>query len=178
MFDIIIFPWLTHRRPKAMDELFIILLYFIFVFSCHIVLHRVLALRRIRTVHTVWSYVLGGILLGMIISKGLLSYPVSAVCVYVLLSIGMSIVYISFFLGAQTPASIILDAFLKRKTLSKKAIVSLFTKKHIFEKRIENLISFTLVEKNGMRYVSTVRGRYIAGAIRMYQRIFNRPSGG
>jgi hypothetical protein len=90
----------------------------------------------------------------------------------------MSIVYISFFLGAQTPASIILDAFLKHPTMSKKAIVSLFVKKHIFEKRIENLVAFTLIRKNGTRYVATARGRCIAGIISVYQRIFNRPAGG
>lgn len=178
MFDIIIFPWLTHRRPNAMDELFITLLFFIFIFSCHIVLHRVLALWGIRSVRTVWCYVVGGMLLGIIIYKGLLSYPVSAACVYILLSIGISITYVSFFLGAQTPASIIINTFSKRRTLSKKSIISLFTKKHIFEKRIENLMSFKLVRKNGMRYGATANGRYIAGTIRAYQRIFNRPTGG
>jgi hypothetical protein len=116
--------------------------------------------------------------LGTIMYLGLLSYPFPAVCVYVLLSIGISITYISFFLGAQTPASIILNTFSKHPVMSKKDIVSLFTKRYIFEKRIENLMSFKLVKKQGGRYVATVHGRHIAGAIAVYQRIFNRPSGG
>jgi hypothetical protein len=161
-----------------MDELFITLLFFIFIFSCHVVLHRVLALWGIRTVRTVWFYVLGCIPLLIVIQKGLLSYPVSAVCVYVFLSIGISVTYITFFLGAQTPASTILYAFSKRRVLSKKSIILLFTKEHIFDKRIENLMSFTLVGKNGRRYVATPCGLLVAGAIWAYERIFARPTGG
>ena len=165
-------------RPKRMDELFITILFFIFIFSCHIVLHRLLALWNVRTIRSLWCYIFGGMLLIVCSLQGLLAYPVSAFCLYVLLSIGISILYTSFFLGAQTPAAIILDAFFRRNKQTSATIASLFAKNHLFEKRVRNLLAWELVRKKGNRVCPTAKGHWIALIITWYQRVFNRPTGG
>jgi hypothetical protein len=161
-----------------MNELLITFLFFIFIFTCHIVLHRFLTLWGIRTVHTLWCYVAGEVVLFFLWHNRLLLYPVSTVVVYTLLSFGISISYMSFFLGAQTPATMIVRAFAARKTLTMRSILALFNKQYIFEKRIDNLLSSGLVKRRGMRYTATTNGTYIAALIRWYQFLFHRPAGG
>jgi len=161
-----------------MDELLITFLFFIFIFSCHVVLHRLLYFRRIRSVHTIWCYAAGGILFLILANGGLLSYPLSAFVVYTLLSFGISILYMSLFLGAQTPAASIVSAFGIRKSQTMQSLVRLFHKKHLFEKRIENLLSFGFIKNHGIRYRITATGRCVALFIRWYQLLNNRPAGG
>jgi predicted transcriptional regulator len=168
----------THKRPKHMDELRITFVFFIFIFSCHIVLHRALLLWGRETMHTLWCYAAGAIMLCVLWRFGLLAYPLSTLIFYTLLSAGMCVLYMSFFLDAQTPAAIIVDAFTFRKTQDMRSIVALFNKHHVFEKRIDNLVSFGLVKKRNMRYMVTRRGIWIAAMIRWYHVIFHRPAGG
>jgi hypothetical protein len=161
-----------------MDELFILFLFFIFIFSCHIVIHRLLNFWSVRSVHTILCYPIGFVLLIFIGRAGLLTYPIASLFVYVLLSTGMSILYMSFFLGAQTPAAIILRAFSIHRTLTKQKIISLFSRQHIFEKRIENLLRFGLIKYSKRTYIVTTRGQFVVNILFVYQRIFNRPLGG
>ncbi len=81
--------------------------------------------------------------------------------VYALVSLLLFVTYLSVFLGGQTPASMILDAFEKKKSLTDKQIRSLFTEDSLLWKRMDDLIAAGLVSTKGSMYKTTFRGQLI-----------------
>src|SRR5689334_25285732 len=84
----------------------------------HIVIHRILAKRGILTLKSIAPYVVGFIAVGLLAILGTFELRVTSLLLYTLFSLVAIMFYLTPYLGGETPASMILASFKKRKQQS------------------------------------------------------------
>jgi hypothetical protein len=148
----------------------------IFWFLCvlHILLHRYLYIRGIHTFMSTSIYLAGLCGIGFMYTIGLLYWPMASVVYYVLLVMVAMIFYLTPYLGGETPASMILASFKKKRQQSFDDLVHLFTNTGLIWKRIEDLEKAGLVVKTGPNYAVTDKGRTVSVLVILYQKLFHR----
>lgn len=138
--------------------------YVYFVFGIALVLHIIIHRVGIRSIKN--SIVFG---FGYFFISG-----VSSIVIYSLLSLLWVILYLTPLLGGESPTSMILESFKKKRQQTASDLVNLFTNTGLIWKRIDDLRSSGLIVKNGAGYVVTMKGNMVARCIIFYQSLFNR----
>lgn len=155
------------------------------IFLCsiviHILLHRVFFKYRIVN-HMVLIYGIGVstvIWSFRYLPASDVSLPLTALTVYILLSILLSIFYYSLIvLKGVPPSSVIMDSFKDQPKLTEKKIIDQLSETVLYDRRIENMFEDRwIVKKSGRLYIAS-KGNIIMTCIRMYERIFGWHIGG
>jgi hypothetical protein len=140
----------------------------------HIVIHRIFTRRGILTFKSTATYVVGLTVVVFFAIRGLLQPPITSVLLYSLLSLVAIMFYLTPYLGGETPASMILGSFKKRKQQSFADLVNVFTNTGLIWKRIEDLQTAGLIKKTGTNYLVTPKGKIVSTFVLSYQKLFNR----
>ena len=146
--------------------------------TIHVVLHRIFFAYGKQTPKLVLVYAAGIIPLLWLIAttprqQGLV---VSSAIFYLFISTLICYWYVSLFVNHETPASMILSSFVKRKHQTIAQIRRLFTKKGLIDDRLGDLVKTRLIRVKG-RIVSVTRwGRYMSGIERLYRYILHGQS--
>ena len=151
---------------------------FFFFLGLHVLVHRVLWTRGIVTMKSMAVYIPGPVVILLLWKIGILAYPLSSVVLYMLILSAFAPMYLAMTLEGQTPASLILAAFSRKKTRTFRELSALFTEKGLFWDRIDTLLLSGFIRKKADRYTVTPRGQLIVGFMTWYRVIFNRPLGG
>lgn len=151
-----------------MASFFIVILCFLFSFVLHAAAHRIIRLK------SVFMYVAGALLLYWFGMIGYISFPRSAGFLYILLSATAILFYLETSLGTETPSSIILESFKRKRQQTFKDLTALFTDKGLIGKRINGLVQSKLVSTYGGTLKLTGRGRAVWRVMETYRQIFHR----
>lgn len=151
-----------------------VLFCFILSFILHAIVHRTLVRRGQVARISVLSYAIGGVVVALLFHQYALSYPLSSLMLFILLSLVIIYFYFALSLGGETPASMILASYAKKKRQTKIQLVSLFTDHGLLWKRLDDLEqSGCICHKQG-KYMPTAKGKVIIFAISVYQFVFHR----
>jgi hypothetical protein len=151
---------------------------FFAVFVCHIIIHRMLYSRGVVTFASMAVYLTGLILLYGVWKSGNLTLPLASVVLYILCVTSFAPHYMAVTLEGETPAYAIMKAFIRKKTQTLRALVSLFTEKGLLWDRIDALTASGLVKKSGSRFIITDSGATISALFSVYRQLFHRGAGG
>jgi len=101
-------------------------------------------------------------------------YVFTSLVLYMLLALTASLFYLGPYLGGETPASMILASFKKKKRQTEADLMHLFTDSGLFWKRVDDLKRSGLIEVRRAKYITTTKGRASIYCISLYQRVFHR----
>jgi len=162
---------------NVLISLFVILVFLLI----HLFLHaRYPAFRSLKRI--VFFYGIGAlvVLVGfMILPSSEMTLPITALMIYVLLSMLLFIFYYSLIvLNGVPPSSAIVGMFKSKPILTEDTIINSISRTVIYDRRIENMISDGWITKKNGRYNVAPKGRIIMTCIGIYERIFGWRIGG
>jgi membrane-bound ClpP family serine protease len=160
-----------YTHPSMTPSLLITLGIYFISCSIHIAVYRLLQRRQMRSAG-VYGIGLAGFAVLWLTKT--LEYPLTSITLFVLLSAGM--IWISFgnYLGGETPASMILSSYKKKRSQTARELESLFTTRGLIWKRVDDLEKAGLVTQKNNHLRVTPKGQSVASCIRLYQAVFNR----
>lgn len=151
---------------------------FAYVFIIHIILHRMLLRVRTVTLKTLIVYPAGLFVLLYFRVAGYFEVPLYFLMLYTMVSILISVLYLGVYLGGQTPASMILDAYAKKKSYTQKQLLSLFSEDMLLWKRLDDLLRAKFVKTNHIGYAVTSKGYAIFRFFHAYQHLIRTKNSG
>jgi len=168
---------------------YILLSLFLFITTvfCHVILHRFLVTRQIRTYKTI--YIFG---LGFLLTFGILVYfsynlaggtgwdmqiPITGSIIYALLSFLFYIYFGNAYLGEDSPSARIFF-HLEKGPKSYEEIISYFSDETLIIKRVRNLKDAGLVREEKGRYKATTRGKFMMSIFEIYRKLLSWDKGG
>ncbi len=151
---------------------------FILTFIVHVIIHRWFRGIRRDPLISLSVYLPGACLVAWYVIVTGSAYRITSIVLYILLSLTAGVFYLGPYLGGETPASMILASFTKKKRQKEPDLIRLFTESGLFWKRIDDLRRAGLIETHREKYIATSKGRVIIHYISLYKRIFCRPATG
>lgn len=120
------------------------------------------------------AYVGGALLLIIFGMMGFVRLPLSSGLLYIELSCVAIVFYLAVSLGTETPTSIILASFRRKKRQTFSDLTDLFTDSGLIYKRVDDLIQSKLVERSGNTLKLTGGGKIVWNIMEFYRLVFNR----
>jgi glucan phosphoethanolaminetransferase (alkaline phosphatase superfamily) len=154
-----------------MDKLF-----FALVIACilHLILHRLCIHTKWKTTNSLLSYPFLFILL--LITP--MDFKLTNCIIYCLLSLIISIVYLSqLSLQNITPMATILNALRTNRSLSINTLLDLFSTQDLIDKRLDDLLTSGLIQKQDKDYKLSHLGRLVKSIITIFEFIFVKTGG-
>lgn len=150
----------------------------------HVLIHRILRQRGIRTFKTVLVF-----LIGFIVNTAILFYlagapgcglklPLTAGVLFALLSSLYVIFYTSPYLGDESPATKVIAILGVKKKMNSLQIMGEFSDSQLIIKRLNDLKRDGLVEMKNNRYCCTDKGMKLVDLIDMYRKLLRWDRGG
>jgi hypothetical protein len=161
------------KEKNMMSFIYVIGVFAVFLLF-HGALHRFFIHWEKKRIALNLIYLLGFIVLWILWRRGLVSLPFSSSCIYLLMSLFVSYFYMTFFLAGETPSSIILDSFLRKKQQARSELLHLFSEQGLVLNRLDDLISTHLIIQKKDVYRVTSKGRILAVCIFLYEYLFHR----
>lgn len=154
------------------------ILLFICVTGVHIVVYRVLVACGVKTIKTVAIYGFGLIVLSWLLLTKHSPFPLTAITVYVLVSMLYIMLFTSPLFGQIGPSVKVFLLAKKYPGITKTEILKHFTDKELIDERVQLFISLGLLTKKNNVFTATARGQSIARIVALYRNIFHWRSGG
>lgn len=164
-----------------MDDILLIIGWFITAFLIHVLLYRIFIRKRIVLISLVILY-FGGI--PLVIAKHML-FPyrgmhlfITAICLNVIAGVTITIFYLARFLAGQTPSTIIFRSFQDKPIWKKRELYGLFNEKELIDVRIRSLVDQRYISKKNTVYKTTLKGKFTYLLIVFIAKSFGMEVGG
>jgi hypothetical protein len=169
-----------------MITIFISFFVFAIVAMTHVLLHRWLITKGIKTFKSTFIFSFGFMMLLFIfwlqqISGFYRSYdfiPITAIIIYMLTSMLYIMLFTSPYTGDISPSTMLLSLIKNSPGLTLPVILKHFSNQELIENRLKNLISQAYVQKSDQIYKVLPKGKNLIRLIDTYRRLLNWKSSG
>lgn len=159
-----------------MYTIFVTIIVFAVAVIIHILLFRYLLSRGHRSFIPALVFV--GIFMSMIIIIGkptqigmFVEYKITALTVFVLLTMSYMVMTASLILGDESPSSKIILEVEKKPGISESKLITLFSDKKLVDKRLEDMLSSGMITQRGRSFMILPKGQILVFYVTLYHKL-------